>query len=90
KKSIENNSEGLKYLTGEFSALGFECVPTDANFFLVKVGDGAGVYDALLKRGVIVRPMGGYGLGEYIRVTIGLSSENRRLIETFKELQINK
>lgn len=89
EKSLENNRNGLDYLFGEFSALGFECVPTEANFFLVKVGDGANVYDALLKRGVIVRPMAGYGLGEYIRVTVGLPDENRRLIDTIKELGIS-
>ena len=85
EKSLENNRDGLKYLSGEFSAMGLECVPTEANFFLVKVGDGGKVYDGLLKRGVIVRPMAGYGLGEYIRVTVGLPAENRRLIDTFKE-----
>lgn len=85
-RSLKNNTTGLSYLFGELKAMNYECVPTQANFFLVKVGDGKGVYDALLKKGVIVRPMQGYGLGEYIRITVGLPEENRRFIETFREV----
>ena len=84
EKTRQNNSEGLKFLLGELRALGFECVDTQANFFLVKVGDGKGVYDALLRKGVIVRPMASYNLPEYIRITVGLPEENRRFLESFK------
>lgn len=80
-----NNAEGLKYLYGEMDRLGFEYVPTEANFFLIKVGDGRAVYDGLLKKGVIVRPMASYGLGEYIRVSVGLPDENRRFAESFAQ-----
>ncbi|MBI5233317.1 MAG: aminotransferase class I/II-fold pyridoxal phosphate-dependent enzyme, partial [Deltaproteobacteria bacterium] len=86
--SKKNNREGLKFLFCEIGRLGFECVPTEANFFLIKVGDGKGVYEALLRKGVIVRPMASYGLGEYIRVTVGLPEENRRFLETFKEVTV--
>lgn len=86
ERTKENNRKGLKYLFGEIAKLGLECVPTEANFFLIKVGDGKKVYDGLLKRGVIVRPMASYNLPEYIRVTVGLPGENRRFIETFKEV----
>lgn len=84
EKTRQNNSEGLKFLLGELRAMGFECVDTQANFFLVKVGDGKGVYEALLRKGVIVRPMASYNLPEYIRVTVGLPEENRRFLESFK------
>jgi histidinol-phosphate aminotransferase len=84
EKTRLNNSEGLKFLLGELRAMGFECVDTQANFFLVKVGDGKGVYDALLRKGVIVRPMASYSLPEYIRITVGLPEENRRFLESFK------
>ncbi len=77
------NSDGLDYLFSELASLGYECVPTEANFFLVKVGEGSKIYDALLKTGVIVRPMKGYGMDEYIRVTVGTASENKRFIEAF-------
>ncbi len=65
--------------------MGLECVPTEANVFLVKTGEGKKVYDALLKKGVIVRPMDSYGLGEYIRVTVGLPEENRRFVSSLKD-----
>ena len=86
EKSRANNEAGIEYLFKEFAALGFDCVPTEANFFLVKVGRGKEIYDALLKRGVIVRPMGGYCMDEYIRVTVGTRDENARLIETMGSL----
>ena len=66
--------------------MGFECVPTQANFFLMKVGKGKEVYDALLREGVIVRPMGSYGLDEYIRVTVGLPEENKRFVGALKKI----
>lgn len=80
RRTRENNRDGLKFLFTELKRAGFECVPTQANFFLVKVGNGQGVYNALLKKGVIVRPMGSYGLSEFIRVTIGLPDENKRFL----------
>ncbi len=86
ERTKANNSEGLKYLFSELDALGLECVPTHANFFLIKVGDGKRIYDGLLKKGVIVRPMASYNLPEYIRVTVGLPEENRRFMEAFREV----
>jgi len=86
QRTRKNNEEGLRFLLGELRGLGFECVDTQANFFLVKVGDGKGVYDALLRKGVIVRPMASYSLPEYIRVTVGLPEENRRFLASFKEV----
>jgi histidinol-phosphate aminotransferase len=82
----ENNREGLSHLFNALKKEGFECVPTHANFFLVKVGDGRAVYEALLKKGVIVRPMASYGLPQYIRVTVGLPEENKRFLDSFVEL----
>lgn len=86
KKTVQNNIQGLDYLLGELKAMGLECVPTEANFFLVRAGEGKKVYDALLKKGVIVRPMDSYGLGEYIRVTVGLPEENSRFISSLQEV----
>ena len=82
--SRKNNSRGLEYLYKEVGAIGLEYVETEANFFLIKVGDGAAIYEALLTRGVIVRPMESYGLPEYIRVTVGLPDENERFISELK------
>lgn len=71
---------GLAYLYREFDRLNLEYVPSWANFVLVRVGNGGAVFDALQRRGVIVRPMNGYKLPEWIRVTVGLPRENVRFI----------
>ena len=56
-------------------------MPVGGNFVLVKVGAAGKVYQALLERGVIVRPVANYGLPEWLRVTIGLPEENARLLQ---------
>ena len=63
-------------------AQGLEIVPSVANFVLVKVGDGARVFGELQKRGVIVRPMRPYGMPEWLRVTVGTTAQNERLLTT--------
>lgn len=85
EKTRENNARGLQHLMGELRGMGYECVDTEANFFLVRVGDGKGVYESLLRKGVIVRPMASYGMPEYIRITVGLPEENRRFLGAFRE-----
>ncbi|HET6408218.1 MAG TPA: aminotransferase class I/II-fold pyridoxal phosphate-dependent enzyme, partial [Chthoniobacteraceae bacterium] len=55
-------------------------------FVLVKVGDGKAIFQALMKRGVIVRDMTSYGLPEWIRVSIGTMDQNRRFVEELKAL----
>ncbi len=83
KLSIAANEEGKRYLYRELESLGVRYVPTEANFVFMFPGLPAPeVYGSLLKRGVIVRPMG----EESIRVTIGLPEENRRFIEGMKEI----
>src|SRR5215470_12412669 len=68
-RTLAVNREGLAYLTREFDRLKLRWVPTAANFILVRVGQGVKVYEALLHKGVIVRPMDGYGFPEQLRVT---------------------
>jgi histidinol-phosphate aminotransferase len=53
---------------------------------MVEVGDGAEAYNALLKEGVIVRPVTGYGFPAHVRISIGTSDENRRLVETLAKV----
>lgn len=86
EKTRKVNSAGLKYLYAKLEKLGLEYVPTEANFFLIRVGDGAFVYKGLLEKGVIVRPMKSYGMPDYIRVTVGLGAENRRFVRALKEV----
>jgi histidinol-phosphate aminotransferase len=83
KKTLEINSSGIDYLTRELTALGVEVSPTDTNFLLAK--GGANIYDELLRRGVIVRPMAGFGLPEHVRISIGLPEENERLVNALRE-----
>lgn len=63
-----------------FARLGLESVPTHANFVLVRTGRGAAVTDALLRRGVIVRPMDAYGFPDHVRITFGTAAEDERAI----------
>lgn len=77
---IEETRKGLRRLEAGFGSLGLEFIPSQANFILAKVGDGARVFDALQRRGVIVRPVANYGLPEWIRVTVGTAEQNERLL----------
>ena len=83
-RTLAANRAGMAELVRAFEALGLAHVPSAANFVLVRVGDGARVYDALLRRGVIVRPMGGYGFPEHVRVTVGTAAENERLVAALR------
>jgi histidinol-phosphate aminotransferase len=74
------NREGMRALEAGFRALGLAWVPSHANFLLVRVGDAGRVYQQLLRRGVIVRPVANYALPEWLRVTVGLPEENQRFL----------
>jgi histidinol-phosphate aminotransferase len=78
--------QGRDFLQREFAAMGLEFVPSFGNFVLVRVGDGKAVFQALLKRGVIVRDMNSYGLPEWIRVSIGTAEQNQRFLADLKRL----
>jgi histidinol-phosphate aminotransferase len=71
---------GMDYLRSGLAALGLEQVPSVANFLLVRVGDGVAAFEALQRRGIIVRPVRSYGLPEWIRVTVGTRGQNERLL----------
>jgi histidinol-phosphate aminotransferase len=79
------NREGLAYLKREFDRIGRPWVPSWANFILVNVGNGAQVYERLLRLGVIVRPMGFYGFADHVRVTVGTPAENERFVAGLEE-----
>jgi histidinol-phosphate aminotransferase len=75
------NRTGVRRLEAGFADLGLQYVPSQANFVLVRVGDGGRVFAALQARGVIVRPLGGYRLPEWVRVTVGTAAQNERLLD---------
>jgi len=84
ERSRRVNAEGAAYLTRELRALGLEVWPSDANFLLVR--GPAGLHERLLREGVIVRPLAGFGMPEHLRVSIGLPAENEHLVKTLTRL----
>jgi histidinol-phosphate aminotransferase len=86
RKTRQNNVRGRKFWETTLSAMGLEFVPSSANFILARVGQGAKVFEELQRRGVITRPMGGYQLPEWIRISIGTPAENRRCTRALKEI----
>lgn len=80
EKTRRINSRGLKFYSRGFRRLGLNYVPSQANFILVRVGQGQRVFEELQKLGVIVRPMGGYQLPEWIRISVGTPKENQRAL----------
>ena len=85
RKSYELNLAGMDQLTAGFKKLGLEHIPSYGNFVTFKVGDAKAVNAALLKSGVIVRPIAGYGLPDWLRVSIGLESENARFLSSLTQ-----
>jgi len=91
ERSSELNRQGMAQLCGGFRALGLDFIPSCGNFVSVELPrrDGApragAVYQALLRRGVIVRPVAGYGMPDHLRVTIGLAEENDRFLRALGE-----
>lgn len=85
QKTRANNFAGLEFFEKAFRQLKLEHVPSFANFILVRVGDGAKVFDAMQRLGVIARPMGGYQLPEWIRISVGTSAENQRCLDALKK-----
>ena len=86
ERTRRNNTRGLKLYARAFRKLGLEFVRSSANFILVRVGDGQRVFIEMQKLGVIVRPMGGYQLPEWIRISIGTPSQNQRCLESLKSV----
>ncbi|MDD2764517.1 MAG: histidinol-phosphate transaminase [Opitutaceae bacterium] len=76
RRSRENNRAGLQQLAAGFRELGLEHVPSEANFILVQVPDGAKAFQFLQARGTIVRPFG--DLPDHVRITVGTPDQNAR------------
>lgn len=88
RATTELNEAGRRQLEAGLRAMGLRPEPTHANFVFVDLSPlgrgGAEFFDALQRRGVIVRPMGGYGLGGHVRISIGTEAENRRALEALE------
>lgn len=82
EKTLEQTRQGMAWLAAEVEKLGCSALPSNTNFFLIDLHrDAGGVYESLLRKGVIIRPMAAYGYPEYIRITIGRRDENERFIK---------
>ena len=80
-KSYAENLQGMKQLEEGARSLGLDYIPSFGNFLTIRVGKAPEIYKRLLRRGVIVRPVGGgYQLPEHLRVTIGTSQENEKFL----------
>ena len=79
--------DGRAYLQEQFPQMKLRFVPGAANFVMVNVGDGAHVFKELLAKRIIVRPLKGYGLPEWVRISVGSMEQNRKCIAALKEIQ---
>lgn len=90
EKSAQINAQGYRQLTAAFDQMGITYVPSVGNFVLFRAGDdenaGAKINLALLKQGIIVRPVGNYGLPQWLRVSIGLPEENEAFLTALKSI----
>jgi histidinol-phosphate aminotransferase len=81
------NEAGMQQLEAGLRQMGLGWIPSRANFIAVDLGqEAAPVYEALLREGVIVRPVGGYGMPNHLRVSIGLPAENECFLEALSKV----
>lgn len=87
-QSRELNNQQMALLTSAFDELHINYIPSKANFITIKAGEsetsGSELYESLLKQGVITRPLAGYGMGQWLRVSVGLPEENARFVEVLR------
>ena len=86
-RAMKNSGDELGLLIEAFNELGLEYIPSAGNFICVDFKrPAAAMYEALLRQGVIVRPVANYGMPNHLRITIGLPEENRRFIEALRKI----
>ena len=86
QQSIRRNREGMEQLVSGFQQLGLAYIESAGNFVTVNVGSGLECYEALLQKGIIVRPVANYGMPEHLRVTVGHADENVRLLHALEQV----
>jgi histidinol-phosphate aminotransferase len=86
QQTIAVNTQGMADLTTGFKGLGLEWIPSAGNFVSVDLRrPGQAIYEALLRKGVIVRPVANYGLPNHLRISIGTQAENQFFLEALAE-----
>jgi len=86
KRTRANNFDGRRFLEHGLRQLDVPFIPSAANFVVAQVGDGQRVFEQLQKLGVITRPMGGYQMPEFIRISVGTPEENKRCLAALKDV----
>lgn len=87
QQTLQVNADGLQQLTTAFDAMGLEYIPSVGNFISVDVGrTAAPLFEALLREGVIVRPVANYGMPNHLRVTVGRKHENDRFLQALRKV----
>lgn len=86
RQSYEHNQAGLKQLTTGLDNLALSYLPTYGNFVTVACEQALDVHEALLQKGIIVRPLKEYGMPSYLRISVGLPQENDRLLSALQEI----
>ncbi|KQT37316.1 MULTISPECIES: histidinol-phosphate transaminase [unclassified Methylophilus] len=86
ERSYAVNQAGMSQITQGLTKLGLSFIPSFGNFVSFKVTNASAVNQALLKQGVIVRPVANYEMPDYLRVSIGLFSENARFLEVLEQI----
>ena len=94
EKVCQTNQEQMRWLEKQFDALGLGFVKSHANFIMVKMAVDmedatSAINQSLLEQGVIVRPLAGYGLEDWLRITVGVAEDNLRLIDTLHSILNN-
>lgn len=85
RQSYDLNRFGMEQVVTGLAMLGLEHIPSHGNFVTFRVGDAAAVNQRLLRQGVIVRPIAGYGMPQHLRVSIGLADENARFLAALEQ-----
>ncbi len=85
RRSHELNRRGMQQIVAGLQQLALDYIPSQGNFITFRVPDAAGVFQKLLRSGVIVRPVANYGMPDHLRVTIGLESENVRFLDALRQ-----
>ncbi|MDO8351329.1 MAG: histidinol-phosphate transaminase [Gallionella sp.] len=86
QRTFELNLQGMAQLTDGLRALGLGYIPSFGNFVSFHVTNAAWIYRRLLELGVIVRPVGNYAMPDYLRVSIGLKSQNQKFLSALKQI----
>lgn len=85
QSSIALNTAGMQQITAGLNKLKLDYIPSFGNFLSFRIGNATAMYQRLLKRGVIVRPVANYGMPDYLRVSIGLEAENQKFLSALTD-----